>query len=71
MCGRFANSAKQKQIEKEFKIGRLNKVSFEPRYNIAPSQMIDAVLETNSGGILTELKWGLIPGLGKGRFNRQ
>jgi putative SOS response-associated peptidase YedK len=65
MCGRFANSAKQKQIEKEFKIGRLNKVSFEPRYNVAPAQMIDAVLETDSERILTELKWGLIPSWAK------
>jgi|SRR5215204_2241299 len=61
MCGRFANSAKQKQIEKEFKVGKLNKVSFESRYNIAPAQMIDAVLESDSDRILTQLKWGLIP----------
>ena len=65
MCGRFTNSAKQKDVEKEFKIGKLNKVSFEPRYNIAPSQMIDTVLETDSERILTELKWGLIPSWAK------
>jgi putative SOS response-associated peptidase YedK len=65
MCGRFTNTAKQKDIENEFKIGRLNKVSFDARYNIAPSQMIDAVLESNAERILTELKWGLIPAWAK------
>src|SRR5215212_8926688 len=65
MCGRFANSAKQKQIEKEFKVGKLNIVSFESRYNIAPAQMIDAVLESGSERISTELKWGLIPSWAK------
>jgi len=61
MCGRFANNAKKKDVEKEFKIGKLNKVSFDARYNIAPSQMIEAVLESDAERILTELKWGLIP----------
>ena len=65
MCGRFTNSAKRKDIEKEFKVGRLNKVSFDARYNIAPTQMIDAVLETDSERVLTELKWGLIPSWAK------
>src|SRR5687768_15502994 len=65
MCGRFTNSAKQKDIEKEFKVGRLNKVSFDARYNIAPTQLIDAVLETDSERVLTELKWGLIPSWAK------
>jgi putative SOS response-associated peptidase YedK len=61
MCGRFTNKAKKEEIEREFKIGRLNKVSFEPRYNIAPAQLIDAVLESDAGRVLTGLKWGLIP----------
>jgi putative SOS response-associated peptidase YedK len=65
MCGRFTNSAREKDIEKEFKVGRLNKVSFDARYNIAPSQMIDAVLETDAERILTGLKWGLIPSWAK------
>ncbi len=43
MCGRFTNNAKSEQIEKEFKVGRKNANLFQPRYNIAPSQMIDVV----------------------------
>jgi len=65
MCGRFTNSAKDKDIEREFKVGRLNKVSFEPRYNIAPTQLIDAVVEQDGERIIEKLKWGLIPSWAK------
>ncbi len=59
MCGRFALSAKTSEIEK-----LLHRVKFKdelnPRYNIAPSQQIAAVINTNSKEI-TYLRWGLIP----------
>src|SRR5215203_1882501 len=65
MCGRFASKGKAKDFEKEFKVGKLNKVTFAPRYNIAPAQLIDAVLETDAERVLTQLKWGLIPSWAK------
>jgi putative SOS response-associated peptidase YedK len=65
MCGRFTNKAKSKDIEKEFKVGRKNANLFEPRYNIAPSQMIDVVFEPESERILSQLKWGLVPSCSK------
>jgi hypothetical protein len=34
MCGRFTNNAKPEQLEKEFKVGRLNPQIFRPRYSI-------------------------------------
>jgi len=61
MCGRFTNNAKAKDIEKEFKVGKLNPKIFSDRYNIAPSQEIAAVLETGGERIVSNLKWGLIP----------
>ena len=61
MCGRFTNTAKEKQIEQEFKVGKVNDVSFESRYNIAPSQMIDVIFAPESERILSQLKWGLVP----------
>ena len=61
MCGRFSNKAKSKDIEKEFKVGRKNANLFQPRYNIAPSQMIDVVFEPEGERILSHLKWGLVP----------
>jgi len=65
MCGRFTNSAKPKDIEKEFKVGKLNPKLFTPRYNIAPTQMIPAVLEMDGERIVNELRWGLIPSWAK------
>lgn len=65
MCGRFTNKAEQEQIEKEFKVSVNNSSTDKPRYNIAPAQMIDAVLNRESETIITELKWGLIPSWAK------
>lgn len=61
MCGRFTDNAKPEQIKKEFKVGKVNPKLFSPRYNIAPTQMIPAVLENEGKRIVENLKWGLIP----------
>lgn len=61
MCGRFTNAAKKEQIRKEFKVKADAAFPDESRYNIAPSQMIDVVLNEESNCILTQLKWGLVP----------
>ncbi len=68
MCGRFTNKAKSKDIEKEFKVGRKNANLFEPRYNIAPAHMIDVVFEPETGRILSQLKWGLVPSWSKDAY---
>ena len=65
MCGRFASKGSAKDIEKEFKVGKLNKLKFAPRYNIAPSQTIPAILETDGARTAQELRWGLIPSWAK------
>ena len=38
---------------------------FEPRYNIAPTQMIPVVLEQSGERIIEALRWGLIPSWAK------
>ncbi len=65
MCGRFTNRAKPEQINKEFKVGAKNPNLFQPRYNIAPAQMIDVVFEPESERVLSKLKWGLVPSWSK------
>ncbi|MEP6900822.1 MAG: SOS response-associated peptidase [Actinomycetota bacterium] len=52
-------------MEKEFKVGKLNPKLFEPRFNIAPTQTIAAVLETDGERIVNGLRWGLIPSWAK------
>ncbi len=61
MCGRFTQTIKPKEIEKKFAVKIPEKTLFKPRYNIAPSQIIPAVLESDGERIISELRWGLIP----------
>lgn len=67
MCGRFTSKAKPEQIKKEFNVAGIDdSIKFEPRFNIAPSQMISVVVER--GGeerIVAPLKWGLVPSWAK------
>lgn len=68
MCGRFTNKAKPREIEKEFNVAGIDsRVKFEPRYNVAPSQMIPVVLEREEDKtrIVAPLKWGLVPSWAK------
>ena len=65
MCGRFTNKAKPEQIKKEFKVTGNKPKLFEPRYNIAPTQMVDVIFEPEKDRILTQLKWGLVPSWSK------
>jgi putative SOS response-associated peptidase YedK len=65
MCGRFTNNAKPEQIKTEFKVGAKNHNLFQPRFNIAPSQMIDVVFAPESERIISQLKWGLVPSWSK------
>lgn len=66
MCGRYVNAARKEQIRKEFKTPPAaaaadTSKTDQPRYNISPSQMIDAVLNQKEERLLTQLKWGLVP----------
>lgn len=61
MCGRFTNKAKPEEIEKEFHVKISQDNLFKPRYNIAPTQIIPAILESDGERIINGLKWGLIP----------
>ncbi len=65
MCGRFTQTAKPKEIEKEFAVKIAPDVLFKPRYNIAPTQIIPAVLESDGERIIEGLRWGLIPSWAK------
>lgn len=65
MCGRYAYAVRREQIKKEFKAVVGKSAADEPRYNVAPSQMIDAVLNHEGERILSRLKWGLVPSWAK------
>jgi putative SOS response-associated peptidase YedK len=66
MCGRFTLKATPERIKTEFKTASIlpEAAGFE-RFNIAPSQMIAAVLNNESERVVTRLKWGLVPSWAK------
>jgi putative SOS response-associated peptidase YedK len=63
MCGRFALTAPASVIAEIFQIDVLPDML--PRYNIAPSQSIAAIVHTDGIRQLRMFKWGLIPGWAK------
>lgn len=65
MCGRYTNAAKKEQIRKEFQAKVVEAFPNKPRYNIAPAQMIDVVIESEKERIISQLKWGLVPSWSK------
>lgn len=59
MCGRFSFSSLTKIIEDRFDI-KVDKATYKPRYNCAPSQNL-AVISNSNPDVLSYYRWGLIP----------
>lgn len=65
MCGRFSLYHQPNLIAHRFELDNVEAIALDPRYNIAPSQDILAIVhdgKTNRGGFL---RWGLIPSFAK------
>ncbi|KMM35913.1 SOS response-associated peptidase [Guptibacillus hwajinpoensis] len=61
MCGRFSLTTELDQLIERFQIEQMSIDDYVPRYNIAPSQQIPAVIKADGGNRLGTLRWGLIP----------
>jgi len=59
MCGRFYLDVPADELMSHFGLELVP--TLEPRYNIAPSQSVPAILDTARGRELRMLRWGLIP----------
>ena len=61
MCGRYRLSKRKQLIEEYFETA--NKVDWEPRYNIAPSQNVGIIRQDPSRPRreFSQVRWGLIP----------
>lgn len=60
MCGRFVRHSSLDLIERTFSVDRVEPDADGPRYNIAPSQGVWAVVK-DDGRRLVRLRWGLVP----------
>src|ERR1041384_4200916 len=63
MCGRFTQRTLAERLKREFQLRDIPAV--EAQYNIAPTQDILAVRQTDDGREAVRLKWGLIPSWAK------
>ncbi len=59
MCGRYTLHHKPEEIEERFDVDAVEEL-LAPRYNIAPSQIIPVIRQTQSRE-MAGCKWGLIP----------
>jgi putative SOS response-associated peptidase YedK len=60
MCGRFTLNSSAEELAEQFDLDSIRDMA--PRYNIAPSQDIAVVRESDAGPReLAALRWGLIP----------
>ena len=65
MCGRFTLNKSGEAIASAFQLTEVPQV--QPRYNIAPTQLVPTVLHTaeNNNRQFHQLRWGLIPSWAK------
>jgi putative SOS response-associated peptidase YedK len=60
MCGRYAIRQPPEALREHF--GYAEKPNFPPRYNIAPTQPVPVVHETDGTRHFTLMRWGFVPG---------
>ncbi|MFT8871165.1 MAG: SOS response-associated peptidase [Sporolactobacillus sp.] len=62
MCGRFTLTALLADIMHRFEIGKASHIpSYHPAYNIAPGQLVLAIINDGTMNRLGYLRWGLVP----------
>ena len=63
MCGRFSATNTFREIKIRWNLQ--GDFSFEPRYNIAPSQSVPVIIQGGRGFDAKLMKWGLVPSWSK------
>ncbi len=65
MCGRYTLTTDGRTLADEFGIEELS--TWTPRFNIAPTQLVAAIVRTRTEPQAAKLHWGLVPGWAKDR----
>jgi putative SOS response-associated peptidase YedK len=58
MCGRFSRSSSREVLAEEFGVARFVDVDLQPHYNIAPSQLVEAIIRDGTETRLGPMRWG-------------
>lgn len=61
MCGRFTLHTPESRIREVFNLERSPLLGLNPRYNIAPSQQVPIIRDTEAGLEMVMARWGLVP----------
>lgn len=61
MCGRFSLHTPEPQIREAFNLEHTEPLGLESRYNIAPSQLIPIIRDTETSREMVLAQWGLVP----------
>lgn len=61
MCGRFTLHTPESRIRETFHLENTEPIGLVPRYNIAPSQDIPIIRNTETSTEMVLAKWGLVP----------
>jgi len=59
MCGRITRASSRQDIAEEFGVTHFVNVDLTPRYNIAPSQSVEAIVRADNELRLGPMRWGL------------
>jgi len=65
MCGRFTITMTFEELLLRFYIDEADNSFYLPRYNVAPMQVIPAIINDGSRNRLGPLRWGLVPNWAK------
>lgn len=66
MCGRYTITD-SRRVAEAFELDAIEADLSRPRYNIAPTQNVPAVLVRDGARVLVDLHWGLVPSWAKDR----
>ena len=58
MCGRFSRTSSGDVLADEFGVAQFVGVDLSPRYNIAPSQTVEAIIRDGTATRLGPMRWG-------------
>ena len=58
MCGRITRNSSRPMIIEEFGVLQFANVDLGPRYNIAPSQSVEAIVRFDDALRLGPMRWG-------------
>jgi len=61
MCGRYTITVTLEELLMRYQIDPFFPLYHRPKYNVAPGQMVVAVINDGANNRIGELKWGLVP----------